>query len=156
MYSIIIQIFGEYICFFQLLSIDTEYIWQGHNNFNFTNFVSVINCFFLSRSYSWQLKDKKCRKLFLLLFVQLSLVRDQKGLLPFSLVFLCVPEPLRQLDSRLGPKQQEDLAIQPVVQKGKRILVGYIYTALTFVACSENFTFNGQFVLLPAITHIIT
>ena len=58
-------------------------------------------------------------------------LRDQKGLLLllFSLVFLCVPEPLRQLDSRLGPKQQEDLAaIQPVVPKRKRILVGYIYT----------------------------
>ena len=59
-------------------------------------------------------------------------LRDQKGLLllpSFSLVFLCVPEPLRQLDSRLGPKQQEDLAaIQPVVPKRKGILVGYIYT----------------------------
>ena len=87
-----------------------------------------MNCFFLSRSHSWQLKDKKCRKLFLLLFVQLSLVRDQKGLLPFSLVFLCVPEPLRQLDSRLGPKQQGDLA----ATEGKRIL-GETFTR-TFVA----------------------
>ena len=45
----------------------------------------------------------KCRKLFLLSFGKESFL--------FSLVFLCVPEPLRQLDSRLGPKQQEDLAM---------------------------------------------